>query len=332
MGLHCTISFEISNFRVFKNKSKRTRSSSLALRKLRCCLHSWRWFEIWMVGDCFKWFSNSIPKSWWMGNWKYVRNVVARALKFPCEAGGFSTYNFVDTPLRVRWNSLNQIMLSMILFDEHHRWKVTIWLLRSFACLPSNFGISKRSFVGMGGQLGSCTMGSFISLAKSGRFNEAKKGDWEFDAIAICEDTKFWLEWGLVYGVPCCEFSWLPEWDALLFPPGVKGGVVCGVVLGDQLGFPTMVSPIKEEPMMVAVFHLWRLNDERPGTPLGNGGRSKRRLDQWGSIRTVRVSTRLGFRKLWEDRVYDQRKIMATYIKQSENKKKFPFKLIYVIT
>jgi len=37
-------------------------------------------------------------------------------------------------------------------------------------------------------------MGSFISLAKSGRFNEAKKGDWEFDAIAICEDTKFWLE------------------------------------------------------------------------------------------------------------------------------------------
>ena len=31
------------------------------------------------------------------------------------------------------------------------------------------------------------------------------------------------------------------------------------------------------------------------------------------------------------DIVYDQRKIMATYIKQIENKINFPFKLIYVI-
>ena len=36
----------------------------------------------------------------------------------------------------------------------------------------------------MGVHEGSCAMGSFISLVKSGRFNEAKKGDWEVDANA----------------------------------------------------------------------------------------------------------------------------------------------------
>ena len=43
----------------------------------------------------------------------------------------------------------------------------------------------------MGGHEGSCAMGSFVSLVKSGRFNAAKKGDWEVDAMATCEDTKF---------------------------------------------------------------------------------------------------------------------------------------------
>ena len=43
----------------------------------------------------------------------------------------------------------------------------------------------------MGGHEGSCVMGSFVSLVKSGRFNEAKKGDWEVDSIAMCEDMKF---------------------------------------------------------------------------------------------------------------------------------------------
>ena len=31
--------------------------------------------------------------------------------------------------------------------------------------------------MGMGGHVGLCAMGSFINLVKSGRFNEAKKGD-----------------------------------------------------------------------------------------------------------------------------------------------------------
>ena len=117
----------------------------------------------------------------------------------------------------------------------------------------------------------------------------------------------------------------------LLYPLGVEGGVVCGVLLGDWLGFPTKVSPRKDEPTIMAMFHLWRLNGKIPGTPPDNGGRSKRRLDRRGSVGTIWVLTKLGFGKIWWDWVYDQDKFMATYIKQSENEMNFPFNLIYVI-
>ena len=85
--------------------------------------------------------------------------------------------------------------------------------------------------MGMGGHVGLCVMGSFISLVKSGRFNEAKKGDCEVEVIALCENKKFWLGRGLICVVPSCVFGSLPEWVTLLFPLGVMGGVVCGVVL-----------------------------------------------------------------------------------------------------
>ena len=50
----------------------------------------------------------------------------------------------------------------------------------------------------MGGHVALCVMGSFIILVKLGRFNEAKKANWEVDAIANFENTKFWLGKGLV--------------------------------------------------------------------------------------------------------------------------------------
>ena len=68
----------------------------------------------------------------------------------------------------------------------------------------------------MGGHEGSCAMGSFVSLVKLGRFNVAKKGDWEVDAMETYEETKFWLERGLFCDVPYCEFTLLPERVVLL--------------------------------------------------------------------------------------------------------------------
>ena len=108
----------------------------------------------------------------------------------------------------------------------------------------------------MRGHMGLCEMGSFVNLVKSGRFNEARKGDCEVVAIATCENTPFWLGRGFIFDVPCCVFDWLPEWVALLCPLGVVGGVVCGVALGDRPWFQTKGAIIKDELIMVAVFHI----------------------------------------------------------------------------
>jgi hypothetical protein len=45
-----------------------------------------------------------------------------------------------------------------------------------FPHFPSNFGISEGSLVGILGHVGSCKMGSFMSLVKSGMLRDAKYG------------------------------------------------------------------------------------------------------------------------------------------------------------
>jgi hypothetical protein len=55
----------------------------------------------------------------------------------------------------------------MILFEEHHKWKFVTWLVGSSPYFPSKFGISESNFVGILDQVGSCKMGSFVSLVKS---------------------------------------------------------------------------------------------------------------------------------------------------------------------
>jgi hypothetical protein len=57
----------------------------------------------------------------------------------------------------------------MILLDEHHKWKVMIWLEGYSSYFPSNFGISNEILVGMGGQTDSCKMGSLVIFVKSRR-------------------------------------------------------------------------------------------------------------------------------------------------------------------
>ena len=52
-------------------------------------------------------------------------------------------------------------------------------------------GKSEGSFVGMGVHVGLCAMGSFVNLVRSSRFNEARKGVYEFVAIETCENTMF---------------------------------------------------------------------------------------------------------------------------------------------
>jgi hypothetical protein len=67
---------------------------------------------------------------------------------------------------------------SMILFEENHKWKVMTWLVRSSPDFPSNLGIFEGSLVGILGHVGSCNIGSFMSLLKSNMLREEKYGMW----------------------------------------------------------------------------------------------------------------------------------------------------------
>jgi hypothetical protein len=65
---------------------------------------------------------------------------------------------------------------SMMLFEENHKWKVITWLVGSCPGFPSNFGIFEGSLVGILGHVGSCKMGSFVSLVKSEMLKDTKYG------------------------------------------------------------------------------------------------------------------------------------------------------------
>jgi len=66
----------------------------------------------------------------------------------------------------------------MMLFEEHHKWKVMTWLVGYSPAFPSNLGMSEGSLVGIAGHVGSCNIGSFVRLIRSGVLREAKYGMW----------------------------------------------------------------------------------------------------------------------------------------------------------
>jgi hypothetical protein len=63
-----------------------------------------------------------------------------------------------------------------MLLEEHHRWKVMKWLAGSSPAFPSNLGMSEGCLVGIIGHVGSCNIGSFLSLFRFGMLREAKYG------------------------------------------------------------------------------------------------------------------------------------------------------------
>jgi hypothetical protein len=65
---------------------------------------------------------------------------------------------------------------SMMMFEENHKWKVITWLAGCSPDFPSNFGIFEGSLVGILGHVGSCKMGSFMSLVKSRMLRDSKYG------------------------------------------------------------------------------------------------------------------------------------------------------------
>jgi hypothetical protein len=67
---------------------------------------------------------------------------------------------------------------SMMLFEEHHKWKVMIWLAGSSPAFPSNLGIFEGSLAGIAGHVGSCNIASLVSLLRSRMLRETNYGMW----------------------------------------------------------------------------------------------------------------------------------------------------------
>jgi hypothetical protein len=62
----------------------------------------------------------------------------------------------------------------MMLFEEHHKWKVMIWLVGSSPAFPSNLGMYEGILVGIVGHVGLCNIGSLVSLVISDMLRKAK--------------------------------------------------------------------------------------------------------------------------------------------------------------
>ena len=139
---------EISDLR---NQLRHCWGVASTLQRLRHRHHSCMWSAICVEAVCLKFESSSRPLSWQMGNWKKVKNALAKDSKVTWDPDFSSTYHLDDGPVRVHWSNLNWMELSMMLFEEHHRWNVMIWLAGSSPTFPSNLGMSEGSLVGITG-------------------------------------------------------------------------------------------------------------------------------------------------------------------------------------
>ena len=147
-----------------------------ALINLHLHLHSWIWSEMRVDVVCQSEVRRSVHVSYRIGNWKCVKNAIAKALNSQKECCGNSMYHFAAILVRVLWKILRRIEPPIKELDEHHKWNVITWFSRSSLGLPSSFGISEGRFIGMVGQEGSWWIGSFINLDKSGRYKVARNG------------------------------------------------------------------------------------------------------------------------------------------------------------
>jgi hypothetical protein len=55
-----------------------------------------------------------------------------------------------------------------------------IWLVESSPSFPSNLGMSEGVLLGMVGHVGSCNIGSLVSLVRYSMLKESKHGIWGY--------------------------------------------------------------------------------------------------------------------------------------------------------
>ena len=135
-------SLQIWGWSDFKNQSSKNESGMSALISLHHLRHSWIWSEMWVASPCWKEVNNFVLESYRIGSWKWCRKALAIVPKSAKPVDGNSMYHLATAPIKVLWKSLNQMMSSIKEFEEHHRWKVMMWVLGSSFAFPSNLGMS----------------------------------------------------------------------------------------------------------------------------------------------------------------------------------------------
>jgi len=168
-GIVAATSSAMEGRRDFKNQSMKSGSSRFIFHTLHRWHHSRIWSTRWVAMGLQKVVRISTPVSWQMGNWKKVKKTIAIGAKVVWAHNGNSVYHLATIPVRVRWNRLCLIKSSMILLEEHHKWKVVMWLEGSLPTFPSNLGIFDSNSVGMESQVALWRMGSLMRQDKSKR-------------------------------------------------------------------------------------------------------------------------------------------------------------------
>ena len=100
--------------------------------------HSCIWSDIWVGVVYLNLVKSFVPVSYMMGNWKWVKKVVVKAVKLSNEAHGNSMYHFTTRPVSICWKRCNLTKSSFKEFDEHHKWYVMTCIDRSSLEFPLN--------------------------------------------------------------------------------------------------------------------------------------------------------------------------------------------------
>ena len=134
------------------------------LTSLLLCRHSWMWSEMWVVVSWRSEVKISVPVLYLIGNWKFLRNSVAKAPKVLTAPHGSSIYHLATFPVRLRGKIRSWILSSTMDFETDHRWKVVTCVVISSPCFLLNLWMSDGILCGTGGQSGLWLTGSLVSL------------------------------------------------------------------------------------------------------------------------------------------------------------------------
>lgn len=107
-----------------KNQLDKRWSEIGALTSLLLCLHSWMWSEIWVVVSWYNEVKSFVLVSYLIGNWKFLRNYIAKAPKVLMALRGNSMYHLAALSMRVRGKIWSWILSSTMALETYHRWKV----------------------------------------------------------------------------------------------------------------------------------------------------------------------------------------------------------------